>query len=77
MTAPGTPFNDLQFPTDVVLMAVRWQLRYKLRFRDVAELLMQRVFEVSYETIRIWEFHFDAMVGQKLRSKRRSKARHS
>jgi len=77
MTAPGTPFNDLQFPTDVMLMAVPWQLRYKLKFRDVAELLMQRGFEVSYETIRVWEFHFAAMVGQKLRSKHRSKAARS
>ena len=36
----GTAFNDLQFPTDIVLMAVFWRLRYKLGFRDVAELLL-------------------------------------
>jgi putative transposase len=38
----GTPFNDLQFPTDIVLLVVFWRLRYKLGFRDVAELLLQR-----------------------------------
>ena len=38
----GSPYNDLQFPTDVVLLAVLWRLRYKLGFRDVAELLLQR-----------------------------------
>jgi putative transposase len=27
----GTPFNFLEFPTDVVLLVVRWRLRYKLR----------------------------------------------
>ncbi len=26
----GTPFNDLQFPTDIVFLAVLWRLRYKL-----------------------------------------------
>jgi transposase-like protein len=67
----GTPFNDLQFPTDIVLLAVLWRLRYKLGFRDVAELLMQRGFEVSYETIRIWEFRFAPLVSENLRSKRR------
>ena len=36
----GTPFNDLQFPNDIVLLAVLWRLRYKLGFRDVAELLL-------------------------------------
>ena len=38
----GTPFNHLQVPTDVVLLAVLWRLRYKLSFRDVAEMLLQR-----------------------------------
>ena len=46
----GTPFNDLQYPTDIVLLAVLWRLRYKLGFRDVAELLLQRGFESSTPT---------------------------
>ncbi len=33
-------------------MAVLWRLRYKLGFRDVAELLLQRGYEVTHETIR-------------------------
>jgi putative transposase len=70
----GSLFNDLQFPTDIVLMAVLWRLRYKLGFRDVVELLMQRGFEVSYETIRICEFRFAPMISESLRAKRRGKA---
>ena len=70
----GTPFNDLQFPNDIVLMAVLWRLRYKLGFRDVAELLLQRGFEVSYETIRVWEFRFAPLVSKNLRTKRRGVA---
>ena len=34
----GTPFNYLEFPTDIVLLAVLWRLRYKLSLRDVAEI---------------------------------------
>ena len=26
----GTPFNCLEFPTDIVLLVVFWRLRYKL-----------------------------------------------
>ena len=70
----GSPFNDLQFPTDVVLLAVLWRLRYKLGFREVAELLLQRGFEVSHETIRNWEFRFAPMVSERLRAKRRGHA---
>ena len=67
----GTPFNELQFPNDIVLLAVFWRLRYKLGFRDVSELLLQRGFEVSYETIRMWEFRFAPLVSENLRAKRR------
>ena len=45
----GTPFNELQCPTDIVLLAVLWRLRYKLSFRDAAELLLLRGFEVTHE----------------------------
>ena len=70
----GSPFNDLQFPTDLVLLAVLWRLRYKLGFREVAELLLQRGFEVSHETIRNWKFRFAPMVSERLRAKRRGNA---
>ena len=58
-------------------MAVFWRLRYKLGFRDVSELLLQRGFEVSYETIRVWEFRFAPLVIENLRAKRRGVAGHS
>ena len=29
----GSPFNDLQFPTDIVLLAVLWRLRYTICVR--------------------------------------------
>ena len=37
----------------------------------MAELLLHRDFEVSYETIRIWQFRFAPLVSENLRSKRR------
>ncbi len=70
----GTPFNDLQYPTDVVLLAVLWRLRYKLSFRDVSELLLQRGYEVTHETIRAWEFRFAPLLVERLRAKRRGRA---
>ena len=70
----GTPFNDLQYPTDVVLLAVLWRLRYKLSFRDVAEMLLQRGYEVTHETVRMWEFRFAPLLSERLRTKRRGSA---
>ena len=39
----GTPFNVLEYPTDVVLLIVLWRLRYKLSLRDLAEMFLERV----------------------------------
>ncbi len=57
-----------------MLLAVLWRLRYKLGLRDVAELLLQRGFEISHETIRSWEFRFAPMLSDHLRAKRRGQA---
>ena len=70
----GTPFNDLQYPTDIVVLAVLWRLRYKLSFRDVAELLLERGYAVTHETIRDWEFRFAPLLANRLRAKRRGRA---
>ena len=73
----GTGFDQLQYPTDIVLLAVLWRLRYKLGFRDVAELLLQRGYEVTHETIRGWEARFAPQLAGQLRAKRRGQASRS
>jgi hypothetical protein len=40
----GTPLNHLETPTDIVLLAVSWRLRYKLSLRDIAEMFLERGF---------------------------------
>ena len=34
----GSPFNYLEFPTDIVFQVVLCRLRYKLSLRDLAEM---------------------------------------
>ena len=36
--AEGSPFNYLEFPTDIVFQVVLCRLRYKLSLRDLAEM---------------------------------------
>ena len=40
----GTPFNSLEYPTDIVLLVVLWRLRYTLSLRDLAEMFLERGF---------------------------------
>ena len=53
-----------------MLLALLWRLPYKLGFRDVAELLLQRGYEVTHETIRSWEFRFAPLLSNQLRARR-------
>lgn len=70
----GTPFNFLEFPTDVVLLAVLWRLRYKLSLRDVAEMFLARGFTFTHEAIRDWETRFAPLIAAQLRNKRHGQA---
>jgi transposase-like protein len=70
----GTPFNFLEFPTDIVLLVVLWRLRYKLSLRDLAEMFLERGFEFTHEAVRDWEARFAPLIAEQLRRRRRGKA---
>lgn len=70
----GTPYNHLQFPTDIVLLVVLWRLRYELSLRDLAEMFLARGFEFTHETVRDWEWRFAPLISEQLRRRRRANA---
>jgi IS6 family transposase len=41
-------FAGFRFPPEVILLAVRWYLRYGLSHRDLEELLAERGIEVDH-----------------------------
>src|SRR3954468_7113972 len=69
----GTPYNHLQYPTDLVLLVVLWRLRYKLSLRDLAEMVLARGFVFSHEAVRDWEARFAPLLTARLRAKRRGR----
>src|SRR5436853_1649953 len=70
----GTPFNFLEYPTDVILLVVLWRLRYKLSLRDLAEMFLERGFVFTHEAARDWEARFAPLITDQLRTKRRGQA---
>jgi len=44
---PTNPFKGRQFPGEVIILCVRWYLRYPLAYEHVAELLAERGVEVD------------------------------
>ena len=69
----GTPFNNLPFLTDIVLLVVLSRLRYKLSLRDPAALGLERGFEFTHETVRDWAARFAPRITQQLRATRKGK----
>ena len=66
----GTPFNFLEYPTDIVLLVVLWRLRYKLSLRDLAQMFLERGFEFTHEAVRDWEARFAPLIADQLPAKR-------
>jgi len=47
-------FYRYRFPSEIILLCVRWYLRYKLTLRDLEEMMLERGIPVSHESIRNW-----------------------
>src|SRR5690349_3591465 len=70
----GTPFNFLEFPTDIVFEIVLCRLLYKLSLRNLAQMFLLRGFEFTHEAVREWEERFTPLLAEHIRRKRKGKA---
>ncbi len=66
----STPYNWLQYPTDIVLLVALWRLRYKLSLRDLAEMFFERGFVFTHEAVREWEAKLAPLMAEQLRTRR-------
>jgi transposase-like protein len=69
----GTPFNHLEFPTDIVFQVVVFRLLFKLSLRDLVRMFLMRGYEFTHETVREWEERFAPLLAEHLRRKRTGK----
>jgi len=60
-------FAGFRFPPDVIVLAVRWYLRYGLSYRDVEELLVERGVEVDHVTVYRWVQRFTPLLAEAAR----------
>jgi transposase-like protein len=59
---PRSAFAGYRFPSDVIVLAVRWYLRFGLSYRDVEELLTERGVEVDHVTVYRWVLRFTPLL---------------
>jgi transposase-like protein len=71
-SAPRSAFAGFRFPAEVIVVAVRWYLRYGLSYRDVEELLAERGIEVDHVTVYRWVQRFTPLPADAARFTRHS-----
>ena len=72
--ATGSTFAGFSFLPDVIVLAVRWYLRFALSHRDVEELLAERGIQVDHVTIYRWVQRFTPLLAETARPCRHSVA---
>jgi IS6 family transposase len=65
--ATRSAFAGFRFPPDVIVLAVRWYLRFDRSSRDVEELLTERGIEVDHLTIYRWVQQFTPLPAEAAR----------
>ena len=69
---PGSAFAGFRFPAEVIVVAVRWYLRYGLSYCDIEELLAEREIEVDHVTVYRWVQRFTPLLTDAARFARHS-----
>ncbi len=49
-----SPFKWRHFESEIILLCVRWYLRYSLSYRDLEEMMLERGLHVDHTTIYRW-----------------------
>src|SRR5947209_10743235 len=64
---PSSAFAGFRFPPEVIILAVRWYLRFGLSYRDVEELMAERGIQVDHVSVFRWVQRFTPLLAQAAR----------
>ena len=62
---PQKPFKWRHFQSDLILLCVRWYLRYPLSYRNLEEMMLERGLRVAYTTIYRWVIAYSSELNQR------------
>lgn len=60
-------FKWRHYEGSIILLCVRWYLRYGLSYRDLAEIMSERGLNIAHTTIYRWVQHFAPELEKRLR----------
>jgi transposase, IS6 family len=60
-------FRGRHFQEEVIVLCVRWYLRYSLSYRDLEEMMAERGLSVDHATIARWTLRYAPVLNQQIR----------
>jgi transposase-like protein len=63
------PFKGRHIAPDIILLCVRWYLKYQISLRDVEEMLSERGLDIDHTTIHRWVLRYSPEIGKKVRAR--------
>lgn len=60
-------FKYKQFKSEIIMLYVRWYLKYPLSYRNLVEMMAERGINVTHTTIMRWVHEFSPMLGKNIR----------
>jgi IS6 family transposase len=60
-------FKWKHYEAEIILLTVRWYLKYCLSYRDVAEMIEERGLKISHTTIMRWVHQFGPEIDKRIR----------
>ena len=64
-------FRGRHFRSDVIVLCVRWYLRYPLSYRDLEEMMAERGLAIDHSTIARWVLYYAPILNQRIRREMR------
>lgn len=62
-----TLFRGRHFQDGVIVVCVRWYLRYSLSYRDLEEMMSERGLSIDHSTIARWVLRYGPVLAQRIR----------
>lgn len=60
-------FLHKQFESEIILLLVRWYLKYSLSYRDLVEMMEERGLHMAHTTIMRWVHEFGPELDNRIR----------
>src|SRR4028118_1939635 len=65
-------FRGLHFRDEIIVLCLRWYLRYPLSYRDLEEMMAERRLTIDHSTIARWVLRYAPVLNERIRSEMRN-----